>query len=475
MSNIPQRLQDESGSLPAFIREADPRVVELLPRLFTEEVSDNKHTRDAFAYDLWYLCNWCSKQGVTVAQVTCANMQSYATHLEQGFSNSTIGHRLGTARRFYEFLVANKVVEDNPARFVSRPNQGFRRLEVPIPVLSDPDSIPAFISNEGKRAVRAFCAYIASCGDREKQRDVSHCLVLFCRWCEGNNIGFGKLRPSTFVQYVERLTETYARTTIDNHIRYIRELLDRFVGKKILDHNPLNEAILSKPARSKIITQLPTCEQVEQLITHTSTERISGIRDRAIFAISFYALARSADIVALNVGDFFQKDGNWWFRFGPEKTREVPANSVVTNYVTAYLDAAGIIDQDERPMFRVSNRDGSGLNDKRMSRYSVRERFVVRRNQSGLPSFVNSVSIRGAGIREYLESGGTIEKVLAMTGMSMSGLARYLPETQETTVYEGDLDGLLHLLDEPASGPLAEFVRKSGIFRLSVQEKGEPD
>lgn len=475
MSNIPQRLQDESGSLPAFIREADPRVAELLPKFFTEEVSDNKHTRDMFAHDLRYLCNWCSKQGITLAQVTCAYMQGYATHLEQKFSHSTIGHRLGTARRFYEFLVANKVVEDNPVRFVSRPNKGFRRLEVPIPVLSDPDSIPAFISNEGKRIVQAFCAYIASCGDREKQRDVSHCLALFCHWCERENIGLRQLRPSIFVQYVERLTETYARTTIDNHVRYIRELLDSFVGKKILDHNPLNEAILSRPARRKITTQLPTREQVEQLIMHTSTAKISGIRDRAIFAIAFYALAKSADIVALNVGDFFQRDGAWWFRFGLEKIREVPANSVVTNYVTTYLEAAEIIDQNDSPLFRVSNRDGSGLNDKRMSQYSVRERFVVRRTQSGLPSFVNSVSIRGAGIRECLESGGTIEKVLAITGMSVSGLARYLPETQETTVYEGDLDGLLHFLDESASGPLAEFVRKSGIFRLSIQEKGEPD
>src|ERR1700683_377488 len=90
------------------------------------------------------------------------------------------------------------------------------------------------------------------------------------------------------------------------------------------------------------------------------------------------------------------------------KRHEVPAHHNAEAYLDAYLDAAGIRDNNKSPLFRsVDNRRKLTANP--LTRTDVLRMVKRRALEAGLPSSTCCHTFRATGITAYLENGGTIE------------------------------------------------------------------
>lgn len=473
---IPSTLLNESGGLPAFFNEAGSGATSCIETFFDKEVSDKTTTRDHVVAALKLFIAWCDERSIKLCDFDHALASTYKAYLKSRFRPLTVSHYMGYLRRLFDLLAKERIVSCNPIVRLSKPHKGIgERVEWKMPSLSDPDSIPVFIRNAGKDIAQHFCGYVATLQDVEHRRDVTFALVRFCWWCEVKRIRFDQMEAATFAEYANELAQEYAAQTIANHVRYVSELCDWFVQHKVLSVNPVVKGIIPMPHRKHDIVLLPSVEHVHALLDSIETHTISGLRDRAIIAMMFYALAAPRDMYAMKVEDFFSQGESWWFRFSDGlKIREVPANSKVVAYLQAYLEGAGISETGDTYLFRKASRGGDRLSQHRMAPHGFAERVRIRGLKTSLPKSLKPLSIRAAGIKAYLNAGGTIEKAMWITGLTASGIQTYAEKSDKVVLYEGDLDGLLGFLGTSAADPLKEFVRKSGIFRLTVEQDNEP-
>jgi site-specific recombinase XerD len=99
-----------------------------------------------------------------------------------------------------------------------------------------------------------------------------------------------------------------------------------------------------------------------------------------------------------------------WFRLHEKgsKHHTVPAHHKAEEYVDAYLEGAGLLEQRKTPLFRTISRHRL-LTDRRMHRIDVLRMIKRRARQAGLPERISCHTFRATGITAYLENGGSLE------------------------------------------------------------------
>lgn len=81
------------------------------------------NTRISYRADLAIFARWCDTLGLDVFAVRRPHLELYMRHLadERGNCPSTVHHRLGTLRLFYEIALDDDLVTKNPARLLKLP------------------------------------------------------------------------------------------------------------------------------------------------------------------------------------------------------------------------------------------------------------------------------------------------------------------------------------------------------------------
>jgi site-specific recombinase XerD len=446
-----------------------------LARFFIIGVSPNEVTRANAARNLRYFSNWCNEQGLSLLRdVKEKHLVLYDNQLKVKFAPITVSQRLGIVRRFLDYLVEQKVISENPACIVSRPIEQVKRATYALPNLRNHSTFPALIRQSGKKAMKIFCDFIAEASDHKYRVQMNRMLNQFCQWCSEQNLSLHELRKKDFENYDRYLSKTYQPTTVNGYLGYVRAFFQRLTDKGILVFNPFTHPIHRGKRTPKVIIEIPSVREVLHLLERTDITDVTGLRDRAIFSVTFHCLIKLPELIALKIKDFYQREGAWWLHLGK---REIPANAAVTEHLLSYIEAAGDKSDPELFLFRKTRHHGHGLSKEKLTKEGVLRCFKIRRRELGLPSSLTSDAVRGAGIQAFLESGGTIQEAAQMTGMLPTAITRYLPKTERTVIYEGALDGLLNFVNSSASGPLSEHILRSGIFRLSVsaseQQKSE--
>jgi integrase len=97
------------------------------------------------------------------------------------------------------------------------------------------------------------------------------------------------------------------------------------------------------------------------------------------------------------------------------KFHEVPAHHNASDYVDAYLKAAGL-EGEKTPLFRTTRGSSKRLTDKGMSRFDVFRMIRRRALDAGLSAKTCCHTFRATGITAYLSNGGTIEKAQQIAG-----------------------------------------------------------
>ena len=91
------------------------------------------------------------------------------------------------------------------------------------------------------------------------------------------------------------------------------------------------------------------------------------------------------------------------------KFHEVPAHHTAEKYLDEYIEAAGIAEEKNRPLFRSTRGRSRELTARAMSRFDAYKMIRRRAEGAGISSEIACHTFRATGITEYLRNGGTIE------------------------------------------------------------------
>jgi integrase/recombinase XerC len=135
-----------SGPLTDFIRH------------LASEKRHSPRTCDSYQRDLQRLASWLSQSGLAAWQrVSNHDLRRYvATLSREGLSGRSIARHLSATRRFYQFLLREKLASDNPALDIRAPKSGRR-----LPRVADVDQLNHLLDGQpdDPLEVRDLCMF----------------------------------------------------------------------------------------------------------------------------------------------------------------------------------------------------------------------------------------------------------------------------------------------------------------------------
>ena len=115
----------------------------------------------------------------------------------------------------------------------------------------------------------------------------------------------------------------------------------------------------------------------------------------------------------------------------------MPVHSVLETYLDEYLDAAGIAEQPNAPLFQSVRGKTKQLTGNRIHDTNVLDMLKRRARDAAIETAVVDHSLRGTGLTNYLTNGGLLEKARIMAGHSSSRTTQlYDRRSDEVTVQE---------------------------------------
>ena len=154
-------------------------------------------------------------------------------------------------------------------------------------------------------------------------------------------------------------------------------------------------------------TPILTPTEARRLIRSIPTDTVVGLRDRALIGLMIYTFARVSAVVTMDVKDVYPKQESLWVRLREKggKHHEMPCQHNLKDWLREYIEAAGIGDDKDTPLFRAVDRKTKDLGPKRLIRQRALDMVKRRALQAGIetPGICNH-TFRGTGITAYLEN-----------------------------------------------------------------------
>jgi integrase len=183
--------------------------------------------------------------------------------------------------------------------------------------------------------------------------------------------------------------------------------------------------LLANPAHavrgpSHIVTtgQTPVLDPVEAraLLDSIDTSTPAGLRDRALIGLMVYSFARIGAALGMAVEDVYTQNRRLWVRLREKggKRHAMPCHHNLEEYLTAYLDGAGLRDDPKGPLFRTIGRGTGKLTRTVLPQANAYAMIRRRAAAAGIETKLGNHSFRATGITAYLKNGGTLEKAAAM-------------------------------------------------------------
>src|SRR3984957_737995 len=283
---------------------------------------------------------------------------------------------------------------------------------------SETFQVPALVADVGPEATKRFFEFFTvPIRNKNTRTAYYHAIGQFLAWCE--RAGFRHLEdiePITVAAYIEQHTGSPA--TIKQHMAAIRMLFSWLTEKGILAMNPAREVKTPKFSRNEGKTPAPPTEDVQKLIDSIDLSNVVGLRDQAILGVLAYTFARIGAVVSLRVKDYFQVGKRSVLRFSEKggKEKEIPGHHRVDEILDSYLDASGLRDQPDSPLFLAARGKTRELTDRGIDRVAAWMMVKRRLKNAGLPTLYSNHSFRAAGITNFLENGGNLEVAQRIAG-----------------------------------------------------------
>ena len=172
-------------------------------------------------------------------------------------------------------------------------------------------------------------------------------------------------------------------------------------------------------------TPLLDDEQIRHLLDSIPLANIVGLRDRAIIGTMVFSFGRVGAVCAMDVRDYYLSGRHRMFRLHEKgrKVHQMPAHHNAVDYVENYLDAAGLWNQPQSPLFQTAN-TRKQLTGTRVNRTDVFQMIKRRARGAGLPETTCCHTFRATAITTYLLNGGNVENARQMAAHQSSQTTR---------------------------------------------------
>lgn len=272
--------------------------------------------------------------------------------------------------------------------------------------------LPAIIAGEGHRASKRFLEFFtANIRNPNTRLSYMRAISPFLAWCEERGLELRQVEPIAVAAYIERLTQERAPQTVKQHLAAIRMLFDWLVTGQIVPFNPAASVRGPRYSIRKGKTPVLSAQETRKLLDSIDTSHVVGLRDRALIGTMVYSFARVSAVVNMRMRDYYQNGKRYWLRLHEKggKFHEVPVHHTAEKYLDEYIEAAGIAEEKNKPLFRTTRGKSRELTTRAMSRFDAYKMVQRRAEDAGISSEIACHTFRATGITEYLRNGGTIE------------------------------------------------------------------
>ncbi len=273
-------------------------------------------------------------------------------------------------------------------------------------------TVPALFAprpEAAKRFIEFFAAQIRNANTRKAYfRAVSR----FAAWCQSNGLTeLVDLEPVHVAAYVEQLGRRLAAPSVKQHLAAIRMLGDWLVVGQVIATNPAAPVRGPRHVVRKGKTAVLTAEEARTLLDAIPADTLIGLRDRALIALMVYTFARVGAAVRMRVEDVYVQGRRTWVRLHEKggKRHEMPCHHSLEQYLTEYLDSAGVEGAPKAWLFRSTRARTGDLTDNPLSQADVYRMIRRRALAAGIRTQIGNHTFRATGITEYLRNGGKLE------------------------------------------------------------------
>ncbi|TWT61662.1 site-specific tyrosine recombinase XerD [Rubinisphaera italica] len=157
-------------------------------------------------------------------------------------------------------------------------------------------SIPFVVIQAGDNAARRFVEFFtATIRNRNTREAYARAVWRFFEWCEHREIALSAIEPILVACYIEELCTEASAPTVKLHLAAIRMLFDWLVTGHIVAMNPA--AAVKGPKHVIRMGKTPVLlpDEAALLLDSIPTDRISGLRDRALIGLMVFSFARISE------------------------------------------------------------------------------------------------------------------------------------------------------------------------------------
>src|ERR1700737_4641567 len=124
-----------------------------------------------------------------------------------------------------------------------------------------------------------------------------------------------------------------------------------------------------------------------------------------------YSFARIGAALGMAVEDVFTQSRRLWVRLRENggKRHAMPCHHNLEEYLTGYLDGAGLRSDPKGPLFRTIGRGTGKLTRTVLPQANAYAMVGRRAAAAGIATRLGNHSFRATGITAYLNNGGTLE------------------------------------------------------------------
>jgi integrase/recombinase XerD len=271
-------------------------------------------------------------------------------------------------------------------------------------------TLPAIIERAGKRATYRYVEFFtAEIRNLNTRLAYYRALTQFFDWLEDCYPGLGIHQVNSIViaQYIE--VHPGSALTKNQHLSAIRSLFRWLETGGVIVENPAVEVRGVKHRTKQGKTPILSDEEMVQLLGSIDTSNVVGLRDRALIATMFFSFARIGAVLGMNVGDYFQKGKRYWFRLHEKggKYHELPAHHTAEEYLDQYIEAAGLRETKDSPLFQTAPGRSRKLSGQRLQRQEAWAMVKRRALAAGVSTKACNHTFRASGITNFLRNGGS--------------------------------------------------------------------
>ncbi len=289
-----------------------------------------------------------------------------------------------------------------------------------LPATLEPSSafaLPAVIADEGDKASERFFTFFTDTIRNKNTRAAYYRNARrFFEWARVRGLALKDIKSFHVSAFVEELGLSHSAPTVKQNLATIRMLFDWMIIGQVVEINPAQAVRGPKHVVKKGKTPVLSEDEARELLRSIDVSNLVGLRDRALIAVCLYSFARIEAALGMDVDDYFPQGKRWWFRLHEKggKHHDMPAHHKAEEFVDAYIEAAGLRDRKNVPLFRSAIGKTKQLSEKRMSRHAALKMIQRRGKKAGILTAICCHSFRATGITNYLEHGGTLEKAQQM-------------------------------------------------------------